>query len=426
MTQLFARRRVAPALLASLVGVGASLGTAGVAGASVRSTAPLAGSLTADGLQAVSCAGSVCMAVGATASGANAKPLSERWSGTSWVVETTPAPTGAVSAHLLGVSCPSADACVAVGSYEVKSGLIYPLAESWNGSKWAAQSVPYPKGSPQNSLAAVVCISSSSCVAVGTQATARVVFYSLGEEWNGSKWTVEATPSPANAADTSLSSVSCPAADFCLAVGNYGNNQGATLASSEVWNGKKWAAESTPNPSGTSDTSLSGVSCLSAKVCVAVGGYLPSKKGSVELSTAELWNGSKWTVGSAGTPSGAAGTDLDSVSCASVKSCVSVGDYANSKSLLLPVAEQWDGAHWTVTATPRTPASSCLFRRPGTARSGRCGRRLTESRGTGRLKVTRTLVSRPDAGSGESPVLAARPFGPAQVSKLSNISVEQL
>ena len=37
------------------------------------------------------------------------------------------------------------------------------------------------------------------------------------------------------------------------------------------WNGTDWAIQSTPNPPGSTDSSLNGVDCSAPGVCVAVG-----------------------------------------------------------------------------------------------------------------------------------------------------------
>jgi hypothetical protein len=189
-------------------------------------------------------------------------------------------------------------------------------------------------------------------MAVGTQATPHVMFFSLAELWNGAKWTVETTPTPADTASSYLSGVACPAATSCVAVGSYANNQGATLPLSELWQGSKWALASTRSPAGYSSTVFSDVSCTSSTACVAVGGIVPSKTGGIELPAAGFWNGSEWSITPVASPSGAAGSDLSGLACTSAYSCFAVGDYSNSKALLVPFADQWTGAQWTVEPTP--------------------------------------------------------------------------
>ena len=70
-------------------------------------------------------------------------------------------------ATLSAVSCPSATQCVAVGSYLDSSGNpdAGPLVEVSNGSGWTVPSTPKVPG---GGLMGISCPSASACVAVGT------------------------------------------------------------------------------------------------------------------------------------------------------------------------------------------------------------------------------------------------------------------
>jgi hypothetical protein len=41
--------------------------------------------------------------------------------------------------QLAGVSCPGSSSCTAVGDFTRRSGVVVTLAEQWDGSKWAIQ-----------------------------------------------------------------------------------------------------------------------------------------------------------------------------------------------------------------------------------------------------------------------------------------------
>src|ERR1700685_1481371 len=83
------------------------------------------------------------------AGGASASP--------GWVVQATVNTTSGF--NVLGaVSCPSTTSCTAVGWYSNSSGVDVPLAEYWNGSTWAMQTVPAPAGQVLG-LQAVSCVS---------------------------------------------------------------------------------------------------------------------------------------------------------------------------------------------------------------------------------------------------------------------------
>jgi len=55
--------------------------------------------------------------------------LIEGWNGTTWSLQPSANPDGAPQNTLLGVSCPAATVCVAVGNYEDSSGTQRVLVE---------------------------------------------------------------------------------------------------------------------------------------------------------------------------------------------------------------------------------------------------------------------------------------------------------
>jgi hypothetical protein len=199
--------------------------------------------------------------------------LAEVWNGTKWAVQPTPNPSGATLFTSLGVSCPSATFCEAVGSYESGSAVEATLAEVWNGTKWAIQSTPNPTGASSSSLGGVSCPSATFCEAVGSYESGSAVEATLAEVWNGTTWAVQSTPNHTGPTSSSLGGVSCPSATSCEAVGIFNNGFG-TLA--EVWNGTTWAVQFTPNPTAAIRSSLAGVSCPSATPCEAVGSFTDS------------------------------------------------------------------------------------------------------------------------------------------------------
>jgi hypothetical protein len=69
---------------------------------------------------------------------------------------------------LAAVTCTSASACTAVGTYTASSGKGVTLAERWNGKSWKIQSSPNLAGALLSQLVGVACTSATSCTAVGT------------------------------------------------------------------------------------------------------------------------------------------------------------------------------------------------------------------------------------------------------------------
>ncbi len=297
-------------------------------------------------LSAVSCSSAtLCTAVGYFEdSAAIDVTLAERWNGSHWKVEPTPNPAGAWGSTLSGVSCASAGACTAVGSFATSDG-DGALAENWNGKKWTVEPTPTV---PEGFLSAVSCISPTACTAVGMHDLSTFGVGTLAETWNGTKWTVEPTPT---VPEGSLSAVSCVSRIACAAVGSGGSGNGGTLA--EIWNGTKWTVEPSPSPGGPHGTSLSGVSCISATDCTVVGSYATGLLYQ-GFTLAELWNGTSWTVESTPNPAVAHGENsvLSDVSCTSATACTAVGYYYNSVLSAFPLAEIWNGTSWTIEPTP--------------------------------------------------------------------------
>lgn len=307
-------------------------------------------------LSAVACASTEnCLAVGdyVTVAGMK-KPLAERWDGTRWAFVHASAPAGTSSSELLGVACVVAPTtssgtpkCFSVGAFTNKNGT-YPLIEDLTGGRLSIQASPMV--SARGQLSAVSCSASNACMAVGTAAGSRGGL--LAERWDGSRWTVQ---QPTNRPDTGggfLSGVSCPSMGGCTAVGTYQLTAG--LEPPEVTLAERssdgWTMQDTPaGPAGQGDDNqLTAVSCSSATDCTAVGRGGSAQLGQWSVPVVEDWNGNTWTAD----PAHGQGL-FASVSCASSEACVAVGgtsaDYGRT------FAELWNGSSWALQATPNPP-----------------------------------------------------------------------
>jgi hypothetical protein len=287
-------------------------------------------------LNAVSCSSpGACTAVGVFDNLPGTGTLVERWNGTSWSIQASANPAGALTSVLFGVSCPAATFCVAVGNYQNRAGRHAIMAEAWNGSSWSVMSAPPPAGARRSFLNGVSCTSATACTAVGSYQTRSGKHVTLAERWNGTTWSRQPTPNPATPPRSALAAVSCTSASACTAVGssavdNFRSNS-VTLA--ERWNGTIWSIQSTPN--GPFGGFLTGVSCRSAAACIAVGGDNNSSP------LVEAWNGTSWSIPP--TPD-TGGAQLNSVSCASPSACTAVGSGA--------FAERWNGTAWSIQPIP--------------------------------------------------------------------------
>jgi hypothetical protein len=294
-------------------------------------------------LAAVACLTiSDCIAVGYDIDAAGTdRALAEAWNGTAWTLLPTPNPNAAGLTQLSGISCTGPAACTAVGqSYSPKTGTTGALAEAWNGTAWSIEATPDPAGATATQLSAVSCSSTFACSAVGQSGTS-----ALAESWNGTAWAIEATPAPAGSTDSALSSVSCPAGGTCTAVGDDVDSAGGDQPLAESWNGTAWTIGAPVDiPSGDVAAQFSGVSCPSATVCTAVGSA--DTTAQVQLPLAESWNGAAWTVETVPAPAGGTGA-LSAVSCTMSGACMAAG-FAQA----IPLAEGWASGSWTVEPKP--------------------------------------------------------------------------
>jgi hypothetical protein len=304
--------------------------------------------------EGVSCnSATSCTAVGSASDGTHSVAVAEHWNGTSWAAQTIPSPAGAAQIQLNGVACSSGGGCIAVGHYTSSSSKFFPdkvLAERWDGSTWHIQTISLPSGTITATLTGVSCSAGSACTAVGGYSTTNTSpNTTLAERWNGSTWTIQSTPNPASGSPE-FGAVSCPTATDCTAVGEPLGQGTATLV--EQWNGTTWTIQSAPGPSGLNQAQLSGVSCTAPSACTAAGG---ARTGILVPPSmlAERWNGTGWAIQASQNLSGALNSEFKGVSCASgSSSCVGVGDFINGASATSMLAETWNGTSWTIQRVP--------------------------------------------------------------------------
>lgn len=295
-----------------------------------------------------------------------------RWNGKAWQREPAPA-IGPPDLTTVGVSCPRARRCIAVGTsgamqwngtrWKSQAGVtgnavscpsarfcavvgtrgLELFSEIWRDGRWASEGMPLPAApTPIGSvtLAGVSCTSPRFCMAVGdysfpaaAQPSSSHRDLTLAERWNGHAWRSAPPANPVPLA--TLKAVSCRSPHFCVAVGT----QGAQFTLVESWRGTAWQVQASPNPNSVGYTVLDAVACPTERTCEAAGSY---NGGSL---VAESWRKDRWSLQRVGTPrSGIGGLAL---SCPSTSACVLVGTADGS-----PMSETWDGRRWAVQRTP--------------------------------------------------------------------------
>jgi hypothetical protein len=282
-------------------------------------------------LESVSCSASTaCAATGYYENKEHSHyTLAERWEGSAWQLESTP--TEGSDTTLDSVSCTSATSCIAVG-YDVSGSpaKTEPITESWNGTKWTIkESATLPTEDKQAWFHGVSCTSKKACIAVGSYVSSSLGVEALAESWNGTKWSLQSAAQPTNADAIYLFSVSCSAASACAAVGHYNNlNTGRKEALIEQWNGTSWQIEPSANPplkpfEEEFDWELLAVSCPASKSCIAVGSYSDSPEEPQGL-LGEVWNGTSWQLELPAERSSVE-SSLTGLSCVSATTCTAVG-----------------------------------------------------------------------------------------------------
>src|SRR5215472_16365070 len=325
-------------------------------------------------LDAISCASpGTCLAVGGYENRAGTGlPLAEARTSTGWRVQPAPAPPGAVFSNLFGVSCTAADACTAAGYYTDGLRHIHPLAERWDGRSWRVQATPSPAGSAVAEFFAVSCTSANACTAGGASLDNSGTSVPLAERWDGTSWRVQVTPAPAGSIGSGFAGMSCSSATVCIAAGSYGTSGGSGVMLAERWNGTRWRIQVTPSPAGATGSELLAVSCAATGVCTAVGSVTIGSAGgraataasrnsggsTTTVGLAERWNGTTWRVQAIPNPGRSTGTGFAAVSCSTPTACTAGGSYDTASHLGRPVAAGWGGRSWHWQAVPARVGAS--------------------------------------------------------------------
>ena len=297
---------------------------------------------TLNTLSAVACVSSTtCAAVGTHAFMAT---LADQWDGARWTPQPSPNPAQPSDA-LTAVTCASATNCFAVGRTAAHSGEDYrTLIEHWNGTAWSiTPSADILVGLIANDLESVSCANATRCFAVGSSSSDSTPTETFVQQWDGSTWSLVSLAPPSTRKFAVLSSVSCPGARRCYAVGRYLGKKLLPLV--EQWDGKAWSRKDGPIRSTVDGAAFASVACPNSSRCFAVG-Y--QHKGQVTTTLVEHWNGSVWTPVASANPGGSTDTSLTAVSCATATSCVAIGS-SHSNGTTRPIAERWDGTRWSLT-----------------------------------------------------------------------------
>jgi hypothetical protein len=241
------------------------------------------------GLSEVSCApANFCMAVGQS----TASKTSFRWAQSGWKAIPIPSPSPVVPAPSLSsisnesdgwmsISCLASSFCMAAGGEndQVVAGTSETEKSAttfieWNGTTWGhAQTLQGVD------IDHVSCSTSKFCVAVGGSSAV----------WNGTHWRLVSVPGQTSNPDTTASytSISCVVGSTCLAIGS-----SASASRVIKWAGNAWHVIAAPTYSSTSDLYLYQIDCHSASLCLTFDDIPGGQHQRVVVSE---WNGSRWS-----------------------------------------------------------------------------------------------------------------------------------
>jgi len=222
------------------------------------------------------------------------------------------------------------------------------LAERWNGITWTRVPAPGVLHFDETALA-VSASGAADAWAVGyTRVISNRRTRTIAFHWNGTAWSIVATPSTSGR-DDRLSGVVDFGATNAWAAGA-GNNQPLV----EHWDGTSWQPVALPalGPSGSTG-GLTSLSAVSASDIWAMG-TVSSLSGTTVVSTAVTvhYDGVRWTAVPVAKVSGS--YLLRSISADSPTDAWMVGETIPSPGLVngKTLTEHWDGTAWRVVASP--------------------------------------------------------------------------
>jgi len=208
-------------------------------------------------------------AVGSHYDGINDRPFAEHFDGSRWTVVPVPAP-GSGATYLRGVNGSSSTDVWAVGYQTTRSGAQQSLIEHYDGHAWSIIPSPNPTSFAVY-LSSIASAGPNNVWAAGYYLDDAGVYRTLAERWDGSSWTIVATPNAGNG-DNALNGLAATGSNDIWAVGYWLSAPGASSATLILhFNGTAWSV--VPSPSQGQTSSLSSVVALTDGTVWAAGFY---------------------------------------------------------------------------------------------------------------------------------------------------------
>jgi hypothetical protein len=218
------------------------------------------------------------------------------------------------------------------------------------GSEWAAQEPAIPAGATHSHLEGVSCPSEKACIAVGLSLNGAGAQEPLTEILGAGGWVVQKAPLPDGGKIGRLHGVSCTTAKHCIAVGYVSNGSSDAVPVAASWDGRSWTVEKIPVPASSEASNLTSVSCATSDACTAVGDFLTRTNQHVPF--AETLTGATWAVETLPTRAGTRSSYLEGVSCTAPGACVAAGDFVGRSGKPLPLVESSRDGSWKARELP--------------------------------------------------------------------------
>lgn len=247
--------------------------------------------------------------------------------GASWYNQPVAGANELIGSNLQGIACASVSTCIALGTTNGGSTLVYRTAD---GHQWSR--VGFPTGVQAS---AVACPSADVCEVIGRQGSKLYAGRSLNA---GITWQSQALP-PGRL--FSNNAIACSSVAVCEVVGSSGSHPGWAFRTDD--GGSSWTSEALP----ASDSDMQSIACESVTRCVATGapyispGDTNPTAGAKSAMTTD--SGVEWTVAG-----NFEGTALGTVACADSEDCLATAD-GGSTTGHEALATTDGGRTWAIT-----------------------------------------------------------------------------
>jgi hypothetical protein len=189
----------------------------------------------------------------------------------TWTKEATVNPSTSGENELGEVSCWSAGKCVAVGLWlDESTSKVEPLVERLSGGTWTKETAPMPKTAKKGILNGVSCPTAEFCLASGGYESSGGSETAFEDEYTSAskEWKLVTVSLPGTALASLFVRVSCSSETMCMTVGAYEKTGPEVVPFAEHWTK---SGSSLEYPPGVTEGVLIGVSCVYAGECMAVG-----------------------------------------------------------------------------------------------------------------------------------------------------------